>query len=199
MSKSSILIVEDEALVAKVIQLTLEKAGYNIASLATTGEEALSLVEQHRPNLVIMDIVLRGPMDGIEAAKQIRSRWGVPIIYMTSYADAETVNLAKMAEPFGYLVKPVQPKELTATVEMALFKARLEAEKDQLLAELREALAKLKLLCEMLPMCAECMDLYDGQGCWRQIESFIRARSQADSARGVCSICLKALPQNADL
>src|SRR5271156_2495987 len=104
MSNAQILVVEDEPIVAKSIKCELESMGYSVPTTAATGEEAVAKAEDMHPDLVLMDIVLRGRMDGIEAAEAIRHRLDIPVIYLTAYQDRETLGRAKITEPFGYLL-----------------------------------------------------------------------------------------------
>lgn len=126
MNTASILVVEDESIVAMDIQSMLELLGYAVPGVVSTGMEAIQKTAELRPDLVLMDIRLRGDMDGIEAAGQIRTRFHVPIIYLTAYADDEAVQRARLTEPFGYILKPFEEKELHVTIEMALYKSRME-------------------------------------------------------------------------
>lgn len=122
----TILIVEDEVIIAEDIRKNLQKLGYLVPSIASSGEEAVKKVEETNPDLVLMDIVLKGKMDGIEAADKIRSRFNIPVVYLTAYADDETLERAKITEPFGYIIKPFSERELHVTIEMALMKYRME-------------------------------------------------------------------------
>ena len=126
MGKTQIMVVEDERIVAKDIEMSLHKLGYHVCSLASSGEEAIRKAEENRPDLVLMDIVLQGEMSGIEAAGQIRSQFDIPVIYLTAYADKETLNLAKTTEPFGYMLKPFEEKKIHTAIEMALYKHKKE-------------------------------------------------------------------------
>ena len=126
--KSSILVVDDERIVALDITHTLQQMGYAIAGVASTGEEAVARAGDSRPDLVLMDIKLKGSMDGIEAAERIRELFDVPIIYLTAYSDSQTLDRAKSSEPFGYLIKPFDERELHSTIEVALYKHRMERE-----------------------------------------------------------------------
>jgi PAS domain S-box-containing protein len=127
MPVAQILIVEDESIVAMDIKMRLEGLGYGVAATASSGEEAVALAVRTRPDLVLMDIMLKGTVDGIEAAKQIRAALEIPIVYLTAYADENTLQRSKVAEPFGYILKPFEERELRTTVEMALYKHRVEA------------------------------------------------------------------------
>ena len=106
MPDDRILIVEDEAVVAMDLEDRLASLGYQLVDQAVSAEEAVRLTQEHRPDLVLMDIRLRGDMDGIAAAQAIHRRFQIPVIFLTAYSDDETLARAKLAEPFGYLLKP---------------------------------------------------------------------------------------------
>lgn len=127
MTNATILIVEDECVSATVIEHQLRRLGYAIAGVATSGEEAVRLALQARPDLVIMDIELDGEMDGVEAAGLIRNTSQVPIIYLTSSTDERTINRAGSTEAYGYLTKPIHDRELHSMVQVALNKSWTEA------------------------------------------------------------------------
>jgi PAS domain S-box-containing protein len=126
MEKIKILVVEDEAIIATSLQKQLENYGYIVPSVEATGEEAIKKVSEDGIDLVLMDIVLLGEMDGIEAADQIRSRFDVPVIYLTAYADETILERAKITEPFGYIIKPFEDRELHSAIQMALYKHNME-------------------------------------------------------------------------
>jgi DNA-binding LytR/AlgR family response regulator len=121
-SNYKILIVEDEILVATDIQESLESLGYTVQGVVDTGLKAIEAVEKHLPDLILMDINLKGEMTGIEAAKIISKESDVPIIYLTANADIDTVNKAKVALPYGYIIKPFTDKDLQTNIEIAIFK-----------------------------------------------------------------------------
>ncbi len=126
MAASRVLIVEDERIVAEEVARSLVSLGYQIAGVVHSGEEAVRQAEETSPDIVLMDIVLEGSMDGIEAADLIRSRVNIPIIYLTAYADTGSVGRAKLTEPYGYLIKPFSQQELLSTIELALYKNQTE-------------------------------------------------------------------------
>ena len=126
MPNAKITIVEDERVVAADLEDKLVAMGYDVCAKAYSGEQAVSMVEREYPDLVLMDIKLEGSMDGIEAANLIKQRFNVPVIYLTAFSDEQTLQRAKVSEPFGYLVKPIQLRELRSNIEMALFKVRME-------------------------------------------------------------------------
>ena len=124
--KTTVLIVEDERIVAEDIKRSVSRAGYTVCGVVSSGETALRTVESELPDLVLMDIILQGDMSGIETAEAIRARYDVPVIYLTAYADSHTLKKAKVTEPFGYILKPFEDRELESTLEMALYKYRID-------------------------------------------------------------------------
>lgn len=124
--KTRILIVEDESIVAADIEDGLKRDGYDIVGIAVEGLQAIRLIEQELPDLVLMDIRLQGKMTGIEVAQEIGSRFFIPVVYITAHSDEATLQQAKLTRPFGYLLKPFGQRELRATIEMALYKAASE-------------------------------------------------------------------------
>jgi two-component system cell cycle sensor histidine kinase/response regulator CckA len=123
---ASILIVEDERIVAKDLQRTLAGMGYDAYAIASSAQEAFARASERCPDLVLMDIRIKGKRDGIEAAAILRERFGVPIVYLTEDADEATIDRAKRTEPYGYLVKPVGSGELRSTIDVALFRHEME-------------------------------------------------------------------------
>ncbi len=128
MSKSNILIVEDESIVAKDIQHSLKKLGYTVVEICSNGEDAIRIVEELKPSLVLMDIMLKGEMTGIEAASHIREKYNIPVIYLTAYADESTLSKAKVSEPYGYIIKPFKEIDLHTSIEMAIYKHEKETD-----------------------------------------------------------------------
>jgi PAS domain S-box-containing protein len=121
-----IFVVEDEAIVANDIKETLISLGYGVAGTAKSGESALEKIGETRPDLVLMDVHLAGRMDGIEAAGQIHVRYGIPVIFLTAYADNALLERAKITEPYGYIIKPYDERGLHSAIEMALYKHTME-------------------------------------------------------------------------
>jgi PAS domain S-box-containing protein len=119
---TDVMIVEDEGLIALEIQESLEARGYGVPCIAASSEEACKLAREHKPDLILMDIHLKGDADGIETAKQIHESDDIPIIYLTAYSEDKTVERAKVTEPYGYILKPVEEKSLSITIEMAMQK-----------------------------------------------------------------------------
>lgn len=128
MATRRVLIVEDERIVAKDLELRLQALGYDIVGNAATGLDAVKLAGELRPDLVMMDIRLQGEMDGISAADTIRKKFFIPVVYLTAHSDEETLQRAQITEPYGYLLKPFQERELRTVIEMALYKHKVERE-----------------------------------------------------------------------
>ncbi|MDB9336691.1 hybrid sensor histidine kinase/response regulator [Nodularia spumigena] len=126
MKITKIVIVEDEAIVAKDLRNRLQKFGYIVPAMAASGQEAINKSLELCPDLVLMDIRLKGEIDGIQAANEIHKHLDIPIIYLTAYADNKTLERAKITEPFGYLLKPFKQRELQINIEIALTKHKLE-------------------------------------------------------------------------
>lgn len=120
MKNASVLIVEDEMIIAKDLSLTLAKLGYHIAGHCISGEDAIQLAGQKKPNIILMDIMLKGYMTGIDAAKEIRDKYNIPVVFVTAYSDEDTLNRTVGAAPFGYIVKPFKANDLRATIQTAL-------------------------------------------------------------------------------
>ncbi|SNQ60118.1 response regulator [Candidatus Methanoperedens nitratireducens] len=126
MVEIKIMIVEDESIVAEDIRRTLIKLGYAVPAVASSGEVAIKKAGEHVPDLILMDIMLKGGMDGIETAKQIRSRFNIPVVFLTAYSDEKILERAKLTEPFGYIIKPFKERELKMNIEVALYKNKME-------------------------------------------------------------------------
>ncbi|MCK4312778.1 MAG: response regulator, partial [Candidatus Cloacimonetes bacterium] len=123
MDNKRILIVEDERIVAEDIKRTLVNYNYEVCSILSYGEEAVIEVKELLPDLILMDIMLDGEMDGIEAAKKIYKEFGIPVIFLTAYANEKILKKAAQSTPFGYLIKPFEDRDLRASIEMALYKS----------------------------------------------------------------------------
>jgi two-component system cell cycle sensor histidine kinase/response regulator CckA len=128
LSRTRILLVEDEAIIALDLKQRLEGLGYEVTGIASSGAQAMALAETTAPTLVFMDITIQGPIDGIETATQLSRRRDVPIVFLTAHTDSGTIQRAKAAKPYGYLVKPFDERELATTIEMAVYRHTSEAE-----------------------------------------------------------------------
>ena len=128
MAGTNILVVEDEKIVSKDIQFSLKKLGYTVVATADTGEMAIEEALSKKPDLILMDIMLKGEMNGIEAATEIRKHLDVPVVYLTANTDGDTIQKAKETEPHGYIIKPFKEVDIHTTIEMAIYKHSKEAE-----------------------------------------------------------------------
>lgn len=191
MTNARIMIVEDEWIAAEDTRNRLEDLGYTVSSLASTGKEAIQKAEEDKPDLVVTDIVLEGEMDGIEVAKQIYSRFNIPFIYLTAYADDKILERIKITEPFGYIVKPFTDEDLTIAIELALYKHKAEGKRKKQIQDLSDELAKTRALAGIIHICSSCKKIRDENSDWKQIEDFIREHSGAEFRHVVCPDCEK--------
>ena len=167
MAKTRIMIVEDEWTVAEEIRMVLESMEYEVTSMSAAGEEAVQNAEKDNPDLALMDIVLEGEMDGIAAANEIRSRFNIPIIFLTAYTDDKILERARITGPFGYIVKPFVNEDLKISIEIAIYKSRMEKERKRFIEELQGALPKITSLSGLLPVCPSCKRVRDSDGNWK--------------------------------
>ncbi len=136
MKKTTILIVEDELIAAESLSYDLQKLGYEVIGIVNSGEKAIEKADSFHPNLILMDIMLRGKMDGITAAQEIHQKLKIPIIYLSAYADEKTLQRAKSIPAYGYLVKPYKIADITTTLTMALAKYENDSKQEaELIAE----------------------------------------------------------------
>lgn len=127
-STPTILIVEDERIIALDLRRRVEKFGYEVCAVVSTADEAVQAAQECSPDIVLMDIMLSGGRDGTDAAVELRDRFGTPVVFLTAYADEQTLKRAKRAEPVGYVLKPFKERELYTTIEIALYKSRVDKE-----------------------------------------------------------------------
>ncbi len=191
MKKTKILIVEDEPLIALDLKEKLEDLDYQVTSIVSSAEKAIAQAEIGQPNIVLMDIRLKGKMNGIEAAEIIHSRFKIPVVFATAHTGDEYLKKAKLTHPYGYLIKPVQKRELKVTLEMALYTAKINSENAILIKDLKDALDYVKQLKGLLPICAYCKKIRDKEGNWNQIESYIAKHSEASFTHSACPECIK--------
>jgi len=133
-----ILVVEDEAVIALRLQKRLKEMGYDVPDIAYSGEDAVEKAGRLRPDLVLMDIMLPGKLDGIEAAKIVKAEFDIPVIFLTAFSEDKILKRAKQAEPFGYLLKPFQDRDIKAAIEVALYKKGMEEKLQKAHSELEE-------------------------------------------------------------
>jgi CheY-like chemotaxis protein len=186
---ATLMIVEDERIVAADLEEHLLELGYRVCANIASGEEAIASNDLERPDLILMDIRLAGEIDGTEAAKRIRETSYVPIIFLTAYSDDRTLQQGKLSQPYGYLVKPYRVKDLSTTIEMALYKAKIDRELVITKKKLEKALAEIKTLKGIISICACCKKIRNDDGYWETLEIYISEHSEAEFTHGICQDC----------
>jgi PAS domain S-box-containing protein len=151
MEKARILIVEDEAIIAMEIESQLQSLGYKVTSIVDTGEKAIEKAEEDKPDLILMDIRIKSEVDGIDTAELIRNRYGIPVIFSTAYLDEKRIDRAKITMPFGYVLKPIQERDLKVTIEMALYVSKVDVERKEAENLLKESESKWRAIAENSP------------------------------------------------
>ncbi len=151
MEKAKILIVEDEAIIAMEIENQLQSLGYEETSIVDTSEKAIEKAEEDKPDLILMDIRIKGEMDGIDTAEEIRNKFGIPVIFSTAYLDEERIERAKITMPFGYVLKPIQKRDLKVTLEMALYVSKADTERRKAELEVNTQVDFLDNIMEQSP------------------------------------------------
>jgi CheY-like chemotaxis protein len=138
---AKILVVDDEAIITMQLEERLSAMGYTVAGMAASGEDAITKARRIHPDLILMDIVMPGKMNGIEAAKIISEELDIPVVFVTSYADDAIIEKAKSVRPYGYIVKPFNELEIKAAIKVALFRKATEQEEQKLLKTTREKIS----------------------------------------------------------
>lgn len=188
-NKIQILIVEDDTSVATVLEARLKTFGYHVCDKVKTGAGAIGSALRTNPDVILMDILLEGELNGIEAAEIINEKMNVPIIYVTCLSGNSILEKAIQTNPYGYIVKPYDNAALRSTIEIAVIKYQAAKEREKLIAELETAVLKVKQLSGLLPICASCKKIRDEKGQWQQIETYIQNHSEADFSHGICPEC----------
>jgi CheY-like chemotaxis protein len=178
MSKETIIVVEDEGLIAYHLKDVLEKNNYRVPSTVATGEEAIKATYYNNPDLVLMDINLAGEMNGITAAEKIRDDFNIPVIFLTAYGDDQIIEEAKIADPYGYILKPFNERELVVGIKIAVHKHKSEKN------------VKLK---GILSVCAKCFKVRDDNGNWDEMIEYILKHSNARFSHSICPSCAEDL------
>lgn len=191
MDKAKILIVEDEQITAMDVADILVSIGHEVTDTISTGEGAIGSVKKNKPDIILMDINLKGKMNGIEAAEHIRSQYRIPVVFLTAYYDETTIERAKKTEPCAYLIKPFEEIDLKIAIEIGLYRAKLESEREVLVKDLGKALSEIKTLNGIIPICSHCKKIRDDKGYWNQIEKYISEHSDAQFSHGICDKCVE--------
>jgi CheY-like chemotaxis protein len=192
MGAAKIMIVEDEFVVARDLQFSLETLGYDVCGAVDNAESALSTAMNERPDLVLMDIILKGSRDGIDAAQDLHDRLSIPVVFLTANANESLIERAKQTEPYGYLIKPFLDRELRTTIEMALFKSQRDQER--LAAALGEDGRPVRVgSLEVVPICGHCKKIKNKDERWEVLEDYLHRRYGIVLSHGLCPECAKKL------
>lgn len=193
LSAAKIVVVEDDMNVAEVLKARLTSFGYEVVGSAVSGSDAIELVLTQGPDLVLMDIMLEGELNGIEAAEKIGRQSDVPVVFITCMSDQGVVDRAIETSPYGYIVKPYDMATLRSTIEIALVKSSAFKERELLIAKLEKALLEVKRLRGLLPICAACKKIRDEHGQWHGLEDYFHAHSVAEFSHTICPECRRKL------
>ncbi len=177
-----IMIVEDEAIIAKNLKRSLLNNGFKVTVIVNNAEKAIRDAKNIRPDLVLMDIHLKGEKDGIYASEKIWEKYKIPVVFLTAHSDRDTFKRAKLSQPFGYITKPFDERQLCMAIELAIFKDRAIKRELKLQKE-------IKNLQGMIPVCAKCKKIREDDGFWEQIESYITKHSEAVFTHCICPEC----------
>ena len=191
MEETKIMIVEDEIIIARDLEMNLKNMGYTISSIVHSGEDAITTAKTAKPDLVLMDIVLLGEIDGTEAADAIMSDCNIPVVYLTAQPDKAILEKAALTAPYGYITKPFEDIELRVAIEIAIHRHRADIEREKLISKLQEAQSKIRQLQGLLPICSCCKQIRDPKGYWHQLESYITNHSDVEFSHSLCPKCYK--------
>jgi AmiR/NasT family two-component response regulator len=187
-----VLIAEDDYLIGEMIKGLLEEIGYTVVGGAVDGLEAVEMTQSLRPDVVLMDIKMPDT-DGLEATRLIFERCPTPVVVLTAYETPELVEEASAAGAGAYLVKPPSAREMERAIIIAMARFDDLTELRRLNAELQDALAEVKTLSGLLPICSSCKKIRDDEGYWNQLETYIQEHSNVMFSHGLCPDCAKKL------
>ena len=222
-----ILVVDDDATLQMELEESLMSMDYEVAGVADSGEDAVQMAAALNPDVILMDIMMPGGMDGITAAEKIKSMSDAAIVFVTGFGEPEYIDRAKSVEPFGYIMKPFGDTEIQAAIEIALHKRAtekkveqahealketnrrleqeisrrktVEEEKNRAIDVLQKTIRKINTLKGLLPICAACKRIRDKSGEWRPVENYISEHSNADFTHDICPECARKLYPDVDI
>ena len=187
-----VLIAEDDYLNSEMLKGLLEEIWYTVVGEAADGLETVEMTQSLQPDVVLMDIKMPD-MDGLEATRLIQERCPTPVVVVTAYETPELVEEASAAGVGAYLVKPPSAREMERAITIAIARFDDLMELRRLNAELQDALAKVRTLSGLLPICSSCKKIRDDEGYWNQLEAYIQEHSNAVFSHGLCPGCAKKL------
>lgn len=194
-----VVAVDDEPMVLEMLESRLRNSRYTIVDRALNGREAVALVRELQPDVVLMDIEMP-VMDGIEATREISDRFPTPVVMLTAYPKADIVKAAGDAGAGAYLTKPASLSEIDRSIIIAMARfsdmqqlKTLNAELEESNRNLQKALEEIDTLNGLLPICSSCKKIRDDEGYWNQIESYIEKHSRASFSHGICPDCAEKM------
>jgi two-component system, response regulator PdtaR len=190
--KLRVLVAEDDFLVAEMVRGQLQQLGHEVLAIVENGHLAAEKTRDLQPDVVIMDINMPD-MDGIDGMRLIQKHFPTPVVILTAYESEDLLEKATVAGAGAYLVKPSSVAEMDRAVTIAVARFSDIMELRKLNGELREALAKVKTLSGLLPVCVHCRKIRDDQGYWSDVETYLTAHSGADVSRCLCPECMKKI------
>ncbi len=192
MNQKTILIVEDEVIFGIDLAEKLKNLGYQPdPKVIRYGEEVLEAAQNSKPDLILMDINLKGEMNGMQAAMLVQDNLNIPVIFLSAFSDKATLETAKKAEPYAFLRKPLKLEDLQIALEIGLYKAKMEKQLKEKVFELQEALDSIKFLKGFIQMCSHCRDIRDDTGRWDNLENYIKNHTKTVFSHGICPTCLE--------
>jgi CheY-like chemotaxis protein len=194
MREKTILIIEDELIIAKDLQSKLELEGYSVPEVYSNGCEALSMIKIIKPDIILIDIQLESQFDGIETAEKIRLFHNLPVIYITAHISDDILERVKLTQPAGFLMKPINYTELLTAIELGIYKHKIETQNKRLLEELQTIVTHSSILTDMkVPVCTKCNKIREDNSNWLSIDEYMKKYYNVEFTESVCPHCLEKL------
>jgi len=189
MNKTRVLVVENEPTIFSDLDGRLRRLGYEVTGCVDSGEAAILSATKFGPHVVLMDVEIEGDLTGTHAAQHIQKSLKLPVIFLSANSSDTTIFRARETGPFGFLLAPFDEGELKVAIEMAVYRHGMEMEREKLINQLQDALAQVKALSGLLPICAQCKMVRDDGGYWSRVEAYIEQRTEARFSHGLCPDC----------
>jgi len=189
MNRTRVLVAENKPTISSDLEGRLRRLGYEVAGRVDSGEAAIRSAKDCRPHVVLMDVEIEGNLPGTDAAKFIQKTLKLPVVYLSANSSDTTICRARDTGPFGFILAPFDERELKVAIEIAVYRHRMELEREELIHQLQDALAQVKALSGLLPICAQCNMVRDDGGYWSKVEAYIEQRTKARFSHGLCPDC----------
>jgi len=189
MNRTRVLVAENKPTISSDLEGRLRRLGYEVAGRVDSGEAAIRSAKDCRPHVVLMDVEIEGNLPGTDAAKFIQKTLKLPVVYLSANSSDTTICRARDTGPFGFILAPFDERELKVAIEIAVYRHRMELEREELIHQLQDALAQVKALSGLLPICAQCKMVRDDGGYWSKVEAYIEQRTKARFSHGLCPEC----------